>query len=132
MGASWAQVYSFGCNDEGALGRDTSVEGSEMVPGKVELQEKVVQVSAGDSHTAALTEDGRVFLWGSFRVRWSEKLHGGWQTELTGGAPRITHLHALLYLLVGKSSPRDRAWAQTQFSGFFIQACPHHWLFRRI
>ncbi|EGW01158.1 regulator of chromosome condensation isoform X2 [Cricetulus griseus] len=61
------QVYSFGCNDEGALGRDTSAEGSEMVPGKVELQEKVVQVSAGDSHTAALTEDGRVFLWGSFR-----------------------------------------------------------------
>ncbi|KAB0400171.1 hypothetical protein E2I00_011254, partial [Balaenoptera physalus] len=53
------QVYSFGCNDEGALGRDTSVEGSEMVPGKVELQEKVIQVSAGDSHTAALTEDGR-------------------------------------------------------------------------
>uniref|UniRef100_A0A8D2CVR5 Regulator of chromosome condensation 1 n=1 Tax=Sciurus vulgaris TaxID=55149 RepID=A0A8D2CVR5_SCIVU len=61
------QVYSFGCNDEGALGRDTSEEGSDMVPGKVELQEKVVQVSAGDSHTAALTEDGRVFLWGSFR-----------------------------------------------------------------
>ncbi|XP_017525240.1 regulator of chromosome condensation isoform X1 [Manis javanica] len=61
------QVYSFGCNDEGALGRDTSVDGSEMVPGKVELQEKVIQVSAGDSHTAALTEDGRVFLWGSFR-----------------------------------------------------------------
>ncbi|XP_060061692.1 regulator of chromosome condensation isoform X5 [Erinaceus europaeus] len=61
------QVYSFGCNDEGALGRDTSMEGSEMIPGKVELQEKVVQVSAGDSHTAALTEDGRVFLWGSFR-----------------------------------------------------------------
>uniref|UniRef100_A0A2K6RYX6 Regulator of chromosome condensation n=1 Tax=Saimiri boliviensis boliviensis TaxID=39432 RepID=A0A2K6RYX6_SAIBB len=62
-----AYVYSFGCNDEGALGRDTSVEGSETVPGKVELQEKVVQVSAGDSHTAALTDDGRVFLWGSFR-----------------------------------------------------------------
>lgn len=69
MGSSWTQVYSFGCNDEGALGRDTSVEGSESVPGKVELLEKVIQVSAGDSHTAALTEDGRVFLWGSFRVR---------------------------------------------------------------
>lgn len=39
-----------------------------MVPGKVELVEKVVQVSAGDSHTAALTEDGVVFIWGSFRV----------------------------------------------------------------
>ncbi|KAK2082250.1 Regulator of chromosome condensation [Saguinus oedipus] len=35
-----------------------------MVPGKVELQEKV---SAGDSHTAALTQDGRVFLCGSFQ-----------------------------------------------------------------
>ncbi|XP_078788979.1 phosphatase and actin regulator 4B isoform X6 [Oryzias latipes] len=60
-------VYTFGCNDEGALGRDTTEEGSEMVPGKVTLGEKVVQVSAGDSHTAALTEDGSVYIWGSFR-----------------------------------------------------------------
>uniref|UniRef100_A0A1A7YUB5 Regulator of chromosome condensation 1 n=1 Tax=Iconisemion striatum TaxID=60296 RepID=A0A1A7YUB5_9TELE len=60
-------VYTFGCNDEGALGRDTSEEGSEMVPGKVSLEEKVVQVSAGDSHTAALTEEGHVYIWGSFR-----------------------------------------------------------------
>lgn len=66
---SYLQIYTFGCNDEGALGRDTSAEGSETTPGLVELQEKVVQVSAGDSHTAALTEDGRVFVWGSFRVR---------------------------------------------------------------
>lgn len=60
-------VYTFGCNDEGALGRETTEEGSEMVPGKVSLEEKVVQVSAGDSHTAALTEDGTVFIWGAFR-----------------------------------------------------------------
>ncbi|XP_043972438.1 regulator of chromosome condensation [Gambusia affinis] len=60
-------VYTFGCNDEGALGRDTSEEGSEMVPGKLILNEKVVQVSAGDSHTAALTEDGSVYICGSFR-----------------------------------------------------------------
>lgn len=59
-------VYTFGCNDEGALGRDTT-EGSEMVPGKVMLEEKVVQVSAGDSHTAALTDDGTVYIWGAFR-----------------------------------------------------------------
>lgn len=62
------QVYTFGCNDEGALGRETTEEGSEMVPGKVLLDEKVVQVSAGDSHTAALTDDGTVFIWGAFRV----------------------------------------------------------------
>uniref|UniRef100_UPI0037E897E2 regulator of chromosome condensation n=1 Tax=Semicossyphus pulcher TaxID=241346 RepID=UPI0037E897E2 len=60
-------VYTFGCNDEGALGRDTSGEVSEMVPGKVALDEKVVQVSAGDSHSAALTENGAVYIWGSFR-----------------------------------------------------------------
>uniref|UniRef100_A0A8C6SP51 Regulator of chromosome condensation 1 n=1 Tax=Neogobius melanostomus TaxID=47308 RepID=A0A8C6SP51_9GOBI len=61
------KVYTFGCNDEGALGRDSSEEGSETVPGKVELNEKVVQVSGGDSHSAALTEEGLVYVWGSFR-----------------------------------------------------------------
>ncbi|XP_056261835.1 regulator of chromosome condensation [Pseudoliparis swirei] len=60
-------VYTFGCNDEGALGRETTEEGSEMVPGKVTLSAKVVQVSAGDSHTAALTDDGTVYIWGSYR-----------------------------------------------------------------
>lgn len=44
-----------------------------MVPGKVLLDEKVVQVSAGDSHTAALTEDGTVFIWGAFRVSHSSR-----------------------------------------------------------
>jgi len=62
------QVYTFGCNDEGALGRDTSEEGSEFEPGLVELPGKAVFISAGDSHSAALLEDGRVFIWGNFRV----------------------------------------------------------------
>lgn len=62
------QVITFGCNDEGALGRPTPEEGSESRPGKVELDGKVVQISAGDSHSAALLEDGRVFAWGAFRV----------------------------------------------------------------
>lgn len=61
------KIYTFGCNDEGALGRDTSEDGADSVPGMVDLKEKVVQVSAGDSHTAALTEDGHVFIWGAFR-----------------------------------------------------------------
>lgn len=61
------EVYTFGCNDEGALGRDTGEEGSEFNPGKVELPEKVVQVSGGDSHSAALTETGAVYIWGTFR-----------------------------------------------------------------
>lgn len=46
-----------------------------MVPGKVLLDEKVVQVSAGDSHTAALTDDGTVFIWGAFRVSHTSMFH---------------------------------------------------------
>ena len=67
-------MFTFGCNDEGALGRDTSEEGSEFSVGKVDLSEKIVQVSCGDSHTAALTEDGRAYIWGTFRVRCTFKL----------------------------------------------------------
>ncbi|XP_033644614.1 regulator of chromosome condensation-like [Asterias rubens] len=65
--SSTGEVFTFGCNDEGALGRDTSEEGSEFSVGKVDLSEKIVQVSCGDSHTAALTEDGRAYIWGTFR-----------------------------------------------------------------
>lgn len=61
------KVYSFGCNDEGALGRDTSVEGSEYSPAVIELPGPCVKISAGDSHSGCLLEDGRAFAWGSFR-----------------------------------------------------------------
>ncbi|ENN70867.1 regulator of chromosome condensation [Dendroctonus ponderosae] len=62
------KVLTFGCNDEGALGRVTDgKEDAEFTPGEVELPAKVIQVTAGDSHTAALLEDGRVFAWGTFR-----------------------------------------------------------------
>ncbi|XP_023164075.2 regulator of chromosome condensation [Drosophila hydei] len=60
-------IYSFGCNDEGALGRDTSEEGSESTPALINLPGKALCISAGDSHSACLMEDGRVFAWGSFR-----------------------------------------------------------------
>ncbi|XP_019622751.1 PREDICTED: regulator of chromosome condensation-like [Branchiostoma belcheri] len=61
------EVWSWGCNDEGALGRDTSEDGSETVPGKVDLRDKIAQLGTGDSHTIALTTDGRVWCWGTFR-----------------------------------------------------------------
>lgn len=60
-------VYTFGCNDEGAVGRDTSESSSEYVPTKINLPGVVSKLSAGDSHSAALLTDGRVFVWGSFR-----------------------------------------------------------------
>ena len=36
------------------------------VPGLVDLPAKVRQISAGDSHTAAMTEDGHVYIWGKY------------------------------------------------------------------
>lgn len=61
------EVFTFGCNDEGALGRHVEEEEECFTPGKVNIEGRVVQLSAGDSHTVALTEDGRVFAWGTFR-----------------------------------------------------------------
>lgn len=37
------------------------------MPAKIELPAKVIKISAGDSHSACLLDDGRAFAWGSFR-----------------------------------------------------------------
>uniref|UniRef100_UPI00358EBFD6 regulator of chromosome condensation isoform X2 n=1 Tax=Myxine glutinosa TaxID=7769 RepID=UPI00358EBFD6 len=61
------KVYTFGCNDEGALGRLTTDEEEEARPCIVEISENIALLSAGDSHTAALTPSGKVYIWGAFR-----------------------------------------------------------------
>jgi len=78
------KVFSFGNNDEGALGRQVAApengdhedpneteiieqEMPEAIPGEVPIPGRVVQTSAGDSHTAVLTSNGQVFIWGCFR-----------------------------------------------------------------
>ncbi|KAG5455395.1 MAG: regulator of chromosome condensation 1/beta-lactamase-inhibitor protein II [Olpidium bornovanus] len=60
------EVYSWGVNDNGALGR----EGDEDIPEKVEGLEgvDVVSVAAGDSISCAISSEGRLYMWGSFRV----------------------------------------------------------------
>eukprot|EP00127_Corallochytrium_limacisporum_P005124 Clim_evm30s199 gene=Clim_evmTU30s199 len=59
------RVYSCGVNDEGALGR----EGDEFEPAEVSGLEgvNVVSITAGDSHSAALADDGSVWVWGCYR-----------------------------------------------------------------
>ena len=75
-------VYSWGVNDEGALGRETAGElweksplasaspGDAYTPAPVAVPAgtpPIVQLSAGDSHTCALTRDGAVWSWGTYR-----------------------------------------------------------------
>lgn len=84
------KVLTWGVNDQGALGRDTKWEGGlrdmdadsddedstglnplESTPGAITTFPEgtvIVKLSAGDSHTLALTDDGKVFGWGTFRV----------------------------------------------------------------
>lgn len=62
------EVYSYGCNDEGALGRNTDEDETlEAQPTIVPLTNKVVKITAGDSHSAVLTDKEEIFVWGNFR-----------------------------------------------------------------
>ncbi|KAK2726254.1 regulator of chromosome condensation-like isoform X2 [Artemia franciscana] len=61
------EVFTFGNNDEGALGRLTEEEEDRFEARKVPLPGRVCMISAGDAHSAALLQDGRVFAWGIFK-----------------------------------------------------------------
>eukprot|EP00561_Arcocellulus_cornucervis_P012229 CAMPEP_0185799526 /NCGR_PEP_ID=MMETSP1322-20130828/370_1 /TAXON_ID=265543 /ORGANISM="Minutocellus polymorphus, Strain RCC2270" /LENGTH=631 /DNA_ID=CAMNT_0028495105 /DNA_START=45 /DNA_END=1940 /DNA_ORIENTATION=+ len=93
------KVYTWGCNDEGAMGQlDYSVSGT---PGKIDTgwvpnlvkgflptpvpdgvtfldrpDAQIVAVAAGDCHGAALSTDGDVYWWGSYRDRDGKKWRG--------------------------------------------------------
>ncbi|KAI5181168.1 regulator of chromosome condensation [Nematocida sp. AWRm80] len=57
------KVFSWGCNDEGVLGR----EGPEDIPLEVKFKTKIVKLAAGDSISVALDENNVVYTWGLFR-----------------------------------------------------------------
>ena len=84
-------IYTWGVNDQGALGRDTKWEKSANEEMNVDEDETVdlnltectpmpiptehfppdtvfTQLACGDSNTFALTDDGEVWGWGTFRV----------------------------------------------------------------
>jgi len=105
-------VYSWGCNDEGSLGRladdGTALQDEDECskPGQVMFPEgtaKIVQISAGDSHSAALTHDGNVFFWGGWRDNsgiMSEKFPSPRPIPLPGAVTKITSgCHHILFLI---------------------------------
>eukprot|EP00917_Polyrhabdina_sp_WS-2016_P018734 GHVP01040226.1.p1 GENE.GHVP01040226.1~~GHVP01040226.1.p1 ORF type:complete len:779 (-),score=171.25 GHVP01040226.1:149-2449(-) len=56
-------LYSWGCSDDGALGRSGSESSAMQVP----IGCTIVDISCGDSHSAAVASNGDLFVWGSFR-----------------------------------------------------------------
>lgn len=67
--SSSGDVYTWGCNDEKALGRVRSNEKNEWDAERVVFAsgEKIVSSKCGDSHTIFLTEQGRVYACGTYR-----------------------------------------------------------------
>ncbi|KAJ2996832.1 Regulator of chromosome condensation [Globomyces sp. JEL0801] len=59
------KLYSWGCNDQKALGR--SGEESEPAPVEGLDNEFITSVACGDSVSVALTKFGQVYAWGTFR-----------------------------------------------------------------
>src|ERR1700722_9710317 len=61
------QVWTWGCNDDCALGRVTD----EWLPGCVTAggidRARITSVVCGDSHTLALDSDGQLWSWGTYK-----------------------------------------------------------------
>ena len=58
--------FTWGCNDEGSLGREGD-ESLLYMPGAIQLPEKVTCVAAGGSQTFAVTLSGKVYGWGCYK-----------------------------------------------------------------
>lgn len=56
-------LYTWGCNRNGQLGNGKSGE-SEIEAEPVKIMDNVRYVSVGDEHSAAVTEDGSLYMWG--------------------------------------------------------------------
>lgn len=70
--ANNGQVFSWGCNDDGVLGRT----GTECIPMRVTLPEPVTDISVGDNHTIAYsTSENKVYYWGCYRTNSGTKLN---------------------------------------------------------
>ncbi|EJW01426.1 hypothetical protein EDEG_03959, partial [Edhazardia aedis USNM 41457] len=61
------RIYTWGCNDEFALGREGDEDKILEVVLKTRTKSEVVGISAGASHSAFLLENSNVYAWGSFR-----------------------------------------------------------------
>lgn len=59
------KVWSWGCNDDAVLGRSGAENVPMLIPGLA--AHYIVDVACGDSHSGAVTKDGDVFTWGTYK-----------------------------------------------------------------
>ncbi|KEP65280.1 UNVERIFIED_CONTAM: regulator of chromosome condensation RCC1 [Hammondia hammondi] len=60
------RCWTFGCGDGGALGRGDDLGDAALSPAAVSI-DAVTAVACGDSHTAFLTREGKLYLVGTYR-----------------------------------------------------------------
>ncbi|MEM9188065.1 MAG: hypothetical protein AAGF12_02725 [Myxococcota bacterium] len=58
-------IYCWGSNRDGNLGRGVEPDREDLPPAPVLGIDNAIDVSAGDDHACAVTEDGRVLCWGN-------------------------------------------------------------------
>ncbi|CAJ1365026.1 unnamed protein product [Effrenium voratum] len=111
-------VYSWGCNEKCELGLGAAVRGT-ATPKPLDslYQVKVVQVAAGFSHTACVTDSGLLYLWGYGAygqlgfgfddLRSSMRLGRGWSATKPGQGGRAGEGG---FALTGQWQPWQQAW----------------------
>lgn len=137
-------VYAWGSNEKCQLGLGTSVRGATRPkPVDALANVRVVQVSAGFSHAACITDSGLLYLWGfgsygqlgfSFSdIKASEALGGGGGIPLTAAVPSSQGEQGAGS--VGHSRPWMQVWPRRCVRGPFeqlrcaeVQCGAHHTL----
>jgi len=63
------EIFTWGCNDDKALGRlcDPNDDNDEWLPKKLQIDTFFIKVCCGASHSIALTANGDVYTWGTYR-----------------------------------------------------------------
>lgn len=66
-------VYTWGCSDDGSLGREGEEELPELVTYLADAGESIIRVGCGDGQTVAVTTSGSVYAWGCFKDKEGKK-----------------------------------------------------------
>ncbi len=102
------ELYMWGNNDYGQLGNSVTFNKKKPIKKKIKGNPKISQVSCGNNHTGAITEDGRLYMWG-----WND--HG----QLGDNTVIYTFTTSLIKIkgnpkIVQVSCGRDRTYAVTE------------------